>query len=136
MEIHNNCSLLKRNIFVINPIYWPRMFSNHVSYSVSLSAISLPVNLGNWNKFQYLATKVCSLGLYVVRQRKISRAGETFLRGCIAYVFITTASLSSCVTKIGVYIQVGMLSLTSHSLSQVSLFQWEFKYHSFLMENY
>ncbi|EFO22951.1 hypothetical protein LOAG_05534 [Loa loa] len=66
----------------------------------------------------YLATKVCCLGLHVVRQEKISHAGETFLRGCIAYAFITTASLSSSATKIEVYIQAGMLSLTSNSLPQ------------------
>ncbi|VDM07640.1 unnamed protein product [Wuchereria bancrofti] len=67
----------------------------------------------------YLATKVCCLGLYVARQGDISRAGETFLRGCIAYSFITTASLSSSATKIELYIQVGMLSLTSNSLPQM-----------------
>uniref|UniRef100_A0A0R3S1X5 Uncharacterized protein n=1 Tax=Elaeophora elaphi TaxID=1147741 RepID=A0A0R3S1X5_9BILA len=66
----------------------------------------------------YLATKVCSLGLYVVRQERISHAGETFLRACIAYAFITTASLSSSATKIEVYIQAGMLSLVSNSLPQ------------------
>ncbi|CAG9532804.1 unnamed protein product [Cercopithifilaria johnstoni] len=66
----------------------------------------------------YLATKVCSLGLYVVRQKRISHAGETFLRACIAYAFITVASLSSSVTKIEVYIQAGILSLTSNSLPQ------------------
>ncbi|KAL3997677.1 hypothetical protein ACH3XW_11890 [Acanthocheilonema viteae] len=66
----------------------------------------------------YLATKVCCLGLYVVRQGRISHAGETFLRACIAYAFITVASLSSSATKIELYIQIGMLSLASNSLPQ------------------
>ncbi|VDK77399.1 unnamed protein product [Litomosoides sigmodontis] len=66
----------------------------------------------------HLATKVCSLGLYIVRQGRISHAGEAFLRACIAYAFITIASLSNSATKIELYIQAGMLSLVSGSLPQ------------------
>ncbi|VDN00929.1 unnamed protein product [Thelazia callipaeda] len=71
------------------------------------------------NVIAYLVTEVCSLGLYVARQEQISQAGKIFIRACVAYAFITIASLSSVVIKIELYMQAGILSLVGSSLPQL-----------------